>query len=223
MTKYEERIIQLFLNNPDCFLPLLKQEKHVNRAYSVLKKFFPEPFGIEFETGYKDTIRLNVKGLSQSYAEGEQKIKVDSFKDVVNLNLLLKYFREFVPFNISSGIHIHVNVGEISHHMIRSRVSNDVKLLNDDILRELVELTNYEGTFNRLGFSYGGHTTARLSMRYNTIEYRIFHMTYDIKQLLKWVMMAQYLSARVRAAANSNKPQLCTDQVIQVLVKLNNM
>jgi len=201
-TEVERKILKIILYNPSEMLPLLKSSfKEVSRVYSFIKKMIPTMTGIEIETGQTiisekshELFKLTQSEIKPDlYGGGEVRIRIDHWKNLIDLKKLLEWLTLNTRFNEGSGIHIHTNVYQtildlatLSSLHINNKFESSFEFI-DFLLHKIFK---YTGTYNEHSLGEGKSHAIAFRPIYNTIEYRAIPMTYDYSELVKYIMIS---------------------------------
>jgi hypothetical protein len=158
--------------------------------------------GIEIETKISSFSQLNeiynllnnLECKINTYqSPDELRIRLHSkSRGLVQLYKICEYLNEYVPRNKASGIHFHINAGNLNIGHIEY---HRFKLILESKLDEL-KSWNYKGKYNKPEVSSKKGYYIRICESYNTIEFRIMYNTYDYKDLLKHIIHAQSIVKR---------------------------
>lgn len=91
------------------------------------------------------------------------------------------------------GIHIHIDAPFVKDNTDKAIKWFDRKIIQSEILRVF---GGYKGTYNQRGADISKGYYVRIATTYNTIEFRIGHLTFDYDTIIRWVIECSKLVRR---------------------------
>lgn len=206
MNTFKKNLLKLYLDHPLDFNIYLDGYKNKDYAYRVIKSFIPTDTGIEWEVGDEMVYKL-VHGKTpwrpqlhrESSFEVTYRLNRSSLnRQLTQLNQMYNFMAKPRHANIRqahSGIHIHTN-------LINGLKDNNREYLiqdPDNVTRRAVRLIandffHYGGSYNELRFHWSKGNAIIHRREYNTIEYRCINMTWDFRELLKYIITCHYMT-----------------------------
>jgi len=195
MTPYETKILKLLVHSPELLFPLLKSQRNVPFAYSILKKYLPQDIGLEIE------------GVGE--ARAEMRRRTYGWKKITETFQWWSILKETYGFNNQFGIHCHIDATEWFHKIDKEGWKETLvyskngslyhhctistpKMFDSWILPYLLdEVFMYQGEYNARVITCG-KTAIRCHSLYRTIEYRVLPMCETWQQLIKYILVCQY-------------------------------
>lgn len=209
-------ILRGFNTNPLILSKLFKSEPE------KLNSIFPYSVGMEIETVILSNIDLyrareefTALGLLHvdlnKYDEQRFRFK-EGFEGAVQLYKASKLFYKYLMFNEESGIHYHIDFTDTWNLLDRDLL----KFQETWILPEL-DTWDYKGQYNLRKIGSGG-----VWLRWNdlkTLEFRIGNMEFEYSEIIKRILSAQMISAKLKIILKNPSQNLKNLQ--EKLVSLN--
>jgi len=208
MNDFKKKILKLYLDHPFDFNLYLDGYKNKNYAFRLIKSFIPTDTGIEWEIGdamvcklirsykYKPIIPRLVR---ESSFEVTYRInKSDLNRHLSQLKVMYEFMCRpgYAKLRQSkSGIHIHTNLFHDLNYEVREKLINDREGFSHKVVKMIArELFNYGGTYNQLKFDWAKGNAIIYRSNYKTIEYRCINMTWDFRELLKYIITCHQMT-----------------------------
>ena len=156
---------------------------------------------MEFETERKSNYSINkIKNLAnecnlQNYFIGYSETSIRLYPGIEAIISLYRFsivLREAFKFNLSSGIHYHIDFTNDWINLNCDSGKQHIEDIKETILSEL-DKWGYTGTYNKRDIRFS-RCWVRLHQRYKTIEYRIGEMTFIYKNMMRKILHAQQLT-----------------------------
>lgn len=196
MNSFEKQVLTILVNEPSIFNAKIKRLGNVKHAHRILNSYLPFRVGIEFEHGETTPSYNTCYGyLNFNYginSDGcETKVSFRGYKNLIELYRYLNLLSDTVPFNEGSGIHIHIDARSFFENITTNSIPQS-------IIDYIIRIFNYTGLYNEHRMSIWKQAI-RIHSYYTTLEYRIFKMTYNYSELVKWILICSYLNKCVKS------------------------
>jgi len=208
MNTFKRQMLKLYLDHPFDFNLYLDGYKNKNYAFRLIKSFIPTDTGIEWEIGNALTHKLMRGYKSKSIIprlvrDSSYEVTYRINKSDLNLHLSqLKVMYEFMCRpglaklrQSKSGIHIHTNLFHDLNSEVREKLIIDQYGFSNKAVKLIAkEFFNYGGTFNQLRFDWSKGNAIIYRSNYKTIEYRCINMTWEFRELLKYIITCHHMT-----------------------------
>lgn len=207
MNKFKLQLLKLFLDHPLDFNIYLDGYKNKDYAYRVIKSFIPTDTGIEWEVGnemvHSLTYRDNAPWLPHLYRESffEVTYRIERYALNKHLSQLMQMYAFMSKPHLASqrqeqsGIHIHTNLIHGMTDEARWRLIRDSSRTSRRAVTMIARnFFDYGGTYNELKFDWCKGNAIIYRSEYGTIEYRCINMTWDFRELLKYIVTCHYMT-----------------------------
>ncbi len=198
MNSFEKQVLTILVNEPSIFNAKIKRLGNVKHAHRIINEYLPFRVGIEFEHGevpYNYFYDSNSLGLYFNHGitlgSSETQVSFKGYKNLIYLYKYLNFLSDTVPFNLDSGIHIHIDATNFFE-------SINVMSIPQSIIDYIIQIFDYTGSYNDHIMSTWKQAI-RIHGRYQTLEYPIFKMTYNYSDLVKWILICSYLNKCVKS------------------------
>jgi hypothetical protein len=159
-----------------------------------------------------ETSDVNLNEVRVSFLGYKQLIHF--YKTIMILNKCL-----IIPAE-KGGIHIHIDAPFVKEHSHKVVEWFDKNTIQSQILRIF---EGYKGTYNSKGAGTSKGHYVRVAITYNTIEFRIGHLTFDYDTIIRWVIECSKLvrqcmtelGAKPVVMAKTKKPKLSAQDDIR--------
>lgn len=217
MNEFKKNLLKLFLDHPFDYNLYLDGYKNKDYAFRVIKSFIPTDTGIEWEIGECMVGKLlaNHRSYWWNRLNRESSFEVTYRVNSKHLNVHLLQLQRMYKFmskpyyaNIrqaESGIHIHTNLIHGMDKSIQLKLIRDPSRTTKKAVTMIAEeFFMYGGTYNELKFDWSKGNAIIYRREYETIEYRCINMTWDFRELLKYIIMC-HLMTNIFLQYGSNK------------------
>lgn len=175
-----------------------------NLDADFVEKMFPYEVGIEWEcavkSSHKDVDEELIILMQQNYII-EYSITLEEtsvrfpkgLKGLQGLYLFCDILRRHYFFNNRSGIHIHVDFrGKRFGLFLLSTIAKQKWILKS------LDKWEYKGEWNQRKIGITKKNWVRYPTCYNTVEFRIFDMSFFYEEIVKYVLNVQNISKRLK-------------------------
>lgn len=207
MNKFKLQLLKLFLDHPLDFNIYLDGYKNKDYAYRVIKSFIPTDTGIEWEVGNDMVSQLTrnkrfpwlPRLQRESSFEVTYRIGIRSIsRSIYQLQQMYAFMDKPSRANIrqaQSGIHIHTNIMTLKDKDVMNRLIRDAEGVTRRAVTYIAKnFFQYGGNYNALRFDWSKGNAIIYRREYNTIEYRCINMTWDFRELLKYIVTCHYMT-----------------------------
>lgn len=207
MNEFKKNLLKLFLDHPFDYNVYLDGYKNKDYAFRVIKSFIPTDTGIEWEIGDEMVNRLFRNNRSPWYVRlnRDSSFEVTYRLNVDDLNRQLNQLFRMYNFmskpcyadirQEKSGIHIHTNMFKVMDGHVQNKLIRDPS----NVMKRAVTMIaknffGYNGTYNALRFDWSKGNAIIHRREYRTIEYRCINMTWNFRELLKYIIMCHLMT-----------------------------
>jgi hypothetical protein len=204
-TKFTKKLV---LNDP-LVIPLILKRKDFNEKITkgIMYKMIPFRSSIEIEAnGTLDNLinesNIDILSYEEStlleneyeYEEGtEFKISIKNYEQIIGLYQILELLKKNCSLNTQSGIHIHINLGkkyvDIIYNTGHRILYNLEKFFSPEYYLNIHKLDNYKGKYNKNLVGYNNkNCKININSLFYSIEFRTFPMTFEYKEIIKWIV-----------------------------------
>lgn len=207
MNEFKKNLLKLFLDHPFDYNLYLDGYKNKDYAFRIIKSFIPTDTGIEWEVGDDMVSKLldNRRAPWWNRLNRESSFEVTYRINSRHLNLHLLKLQRMYKFmskpyfaNIrqeKSGIHIHTNLIHGLRDSARFKLVRDQSITSKKAVVMIAKnFFRYGGTYNELKFDWSKGNAIIYRREYGTIEYRCINMTWDFRELLKYIIMCHLMT-----------------------------
>jgi hypothetical protein len=207
MNKFKLQLLKLFLDHPLDFNIYLDGYNNKDYAYRVIKSFIPTDTGIEWEVGDAMVRSLTHRNRASwlPHLHCESSFEVTYRIRHASLNKHLSQLMQMYAFmdkpslasqrQEKSGIHIHTNLIKLAKKdSIRKLILDRESVTRKAVRCIATEFFRYGGTYNTLKFDWNKGNAIIHRSEYNTIEYRCINMTWDFRELLKYIVTCHHMT-----------------------------
>lgn len=208
MNDFKKKILKLYLDHPFDFNLYLDGYKNKNYAFRLIKSFIPTDTGIEWEVGDAMVFKLLTGFKNNPIIPGlvrESSFEVTYRVYKSDLDIHLDQLKEMYKFmcrpgyaklrQSKSGIHIHTNLFHDLSYGIRGKLISDPEGFSHKAVKMIArEFFNYGGNYNQLKFDWSKGNAIIYRSNYRTIEYRCINMTWDFRELLKYIITCHQMT-----------------------------
>jgi hypothetical protein len=194
---------ELVLNDP-LVIPLILKRKDFNEKITkgIIYKMIPFRSSIEIEANGSLNNLVNESNIDiLSYEESmlyeeegtEFKISIKNYEQIIGLYQILELLKKNCSLNPKSGIHIHINLGkkyiDIIYNTRHRILYNLEKFFFFEYYLNIHKLDNYKGKYNKdlIGCN-NKNCKININPFFESIEFRTFPMTFEYKEIIKWIV-----------------------------------
>lgn len=178
----------------NCPLAIKKMD---SKMLKLAESYLPFSTGIEIEClkkdSYSDDIFRKCGLISVETDSNEQRYRIHSgVRGMIELYNICQLLKEHSHFNISSGIHYHIDARSFYFKLDVDKVKKEKWILDS------LESWNYTGSFNKREIRVDKNGWVRICKIYKTIEFRIGEMSFDYETLIKRIIHCQNIVKRLK-------------------------
>lgn len=163
-----------------------------DKLKNIVECMLPTTTGFEFETDLVDGFidKLKELELGRDTHQSDDELRFTIPKGIIGMQKLydvLDYMKANVPINEVNGIHIHVYIPNKYKRLVNRILSDNT---SNHVILKWLDKYKYEGSYNNRDISNGssGRYWVRLNNDNDTIEFRIFKMTFEYEKLIKIII-----------------------------------
>lgn len=164
-----------------------------DKLKNIVECMLPTTTGFEFETDLVDGFidKLSELQLGGGTYQSDDELRFTIPKGIIGMQKLydmLDYMKANVPINEVNGIHIHIYIPN-KYKKLVNRILED-NTSNHHVILSWLDKYKYEGNYNKREVTQGsnGRYWVRLNNDGDTIEFRIFKMTFEYEKLIKIII-----------------------------------